>query len=61
MRVDRLYILWGLIVLALSYTIPYLVLRDCKSLLLYLFWLILTVAHLIVSLTYIGRWREWTD
>ncbi len=56
---DRIYLAWGLIVLMLSYAVPYSVLRECRTLLLYFFWLGLTLVHFAVSLAYLRRWRTW--
>ena len=59
MRGDRVYLIWGVIVIALSYSVPYFLLRECRTPLLYLFWLALTVLHFAASLIYLRRWRGW--
>ncbi len=56
MSKDQAYLIWSFLVLALSYSVPYFLLEDCKSLILYAFWLVLTVTHFVVSLVYLkGR------
>lgn len=56
---DKAYLLWGLLVMALSYSIPYWLLRDCRSLNLYLFWLVLTLVHFAVTLAYLRGDPLW--
>lgn len=57
---DKAYLAWSLLVLALSYLIPYSLLRNCRSLNLYLFWLLLTLVHFAVTLAYLrgSPWRS---
>ncbi len=57
MSKDQTYLIWGFLVLALSYSVPYFLLKDCRSLILYAFWLVLTIIHFTISLAYL-RGRE---
>ncbi len=59
---DKAYLAWSLLVLTLSYMVPYLVLRECRDLSLYAFWLALTLVHFAVTLIYLRgdvSWRSW--
>ncbi len=56
---DRAYLLWSLLVLVLSYTVPYTVLRECRDLSLYVFWLVLTLVHFTVTLVYLRGEASW--
>ncbi len=56
---DKAYLVWSLLVLALSYTVPYLILRECRDLSLYAFWLVLTLIHFAVTLIYLKGGVPW--
>ncbi len=58
MNRDQAYLIWSIIILALSYYVPYFLLKDCRTLALYAFWLTLTVVHFAASLSYL-RGREY--
>ncbi len=56
---DKAYLMWSMLVLALSYTVSYLVLRECRDLSLYAFWLVLTLVHFAVTLIYLRGNVTW--
>ncbi len=56
---DKAYLVWSLLVLTLSYTVPYLALRECRDLSLYAFWLVLTLVHFTVTLIYLRGDASW--
>ncbi len=56
---DGLYLAWSLLVLALSYIVPFTLLRECRSLILYAFWLGLTLVHFAVTLLYLRGAEGW--
>ncbi|ACL11154.1 hypothetical protein DKAM_0828 [Desulfurococcus amylolyticus 1221n] len=49
----RLYMLGSIIVIMASYMVPYLILYNAKGLELLLFWVLLTITWIIVSIIYL--------
>ncbi len=50
---SRTFLVWFLAVMVVNYLVPYLILKEITNLGLYLFWVILTLIHFVVSLNYL--------
>lgn len=57
--VDLAYIAWSLLIIALIYVIPYVLLKNAMDLSLYIFWLLTSMIHMMVTITYVKfKFRE---
>ncbi len=50
-----LFIIVGVVLIVLAYIIPYTLLYRVSSLELYIFWILLTIVGLALSITYLRR------
>lgn len=51
----KLYMLGSILVIMASYMVPYLILYNAKGLELLLFWILLVITWIIVSIIYLRR------
>ena len=53
------YVLWSAAVLLLAYAIPYGFLARSRGIELYVFWLLITALHIIVTYAYLRGSEAW--
>ncbi|MEL9908144.1 MAG: hypothetical protein QXP97_00430 [Desulfurococcus sp.] len=51
----KLYMLGSILVIMASYIVPYLILYNAKGLELFLFWILLAITWITVSIIYLRR------
>ncbi|RLG76213.1 MAG: hypothetical protein DRO23_01660 [Thermoprotei archaeon] len=51
--VNIAYIAWSLLVIALIYIIPYVLLKNAMDLSLYVFWLLASMIHMLITIAYV--------
>lgn len=51
--VEIAYIVWSLLVIALVYVIPYALLKNAMDLSLYVFWLLTSIIHMLITIAYV--------
>jgi len=57
--VDIAYIAWSLLIIALIYIIPYVLLKNAMDLSLYVFWLLTSMIHTLITIAYVKfKFRE---